>query len=152
MKFIEDSTNSMTKLKSAAKAQMIEDLMEFFASKYGAEKAHMMRWGKGEKSKTTEIGVIGGTVVFNNEEFELPFGIDVTVKEYRPHSGPKKDYDAFDIRAAWDEYDAKVEADAIKKAEQEAKKTEKIEKDKAKREAEKKLREQEDELPGMEEF
>lgn len=152
MNFVENSDNTMKKVKTIAKEQMLEFLISKLREEFGDESTNMMRWGKGEKSKTTEIGTIGGTVEYEGETYELIFGINATVKEYRPYSGPKKDYNAFDVRAAWDEFNEKAESDAAKAKDAEEKKAKKIEKDNAKREAQKKLRETEDTFAGLDEF
>lgn len=152
MRFEETKENTMSKIKSAAKAEMTARLIKALEAEFGEGKAKMMRWGASEKSMKNEIGVCAGAVVFEGEEFPLVLSVDCSVKEYRAHSGPKRDYSAFDLEAAWNEYDEKVEADAQKAKDSAEKKAKKIEKDKARREAEKALREKEETPAGIQEF
>ncbi len=152
MKFEETKVNTMSKIKSAAKAEMTARLIKALEAEFGEGKAKMMRWGASKKSMKNEIGVCAGTVVFEGEEFPLILSVDCSVKEYRAHSGPKKDYSAFDLETAWNEYDEKVEADAQKAKDSAEKKAKKIEKDNARREKEKSLREQDDKPAGIQDF
>lgn len=128
-------------VKTMAKAQVMEDIINFLAEKYGADNAKMVRFGT-STSKKNEIGVrIDSVETENFEVNEMVVTVNVTAKEPVNRKTAKKTYVAFDFDAAAEEYDEYIIDKNTKAAEKAKVKEEKIAKDtaarKAKAEAEK---------------
>ena len=132
---------TVTAVKTIAKAQVMEDIMNFLIEKYGEENAKMVRFGT-STSKKNEIGVRFDSVETEDGEVnDMVVTVNVTAKEPANRKSAKKTYVAFDFDAAADEYDEYIIDKNTKAAEKAKTKEEKIAKDtaarKAKAEAEK---------------
>lgn len=128
-------------VKTMAKAQVMEDIINFLAEKYGADNAKMVRFGT-STSKKNEIGVrIDSVETENFEVNEMVVTVNVTAKEPVNRKTAKKTYVAFNFDSAAEEYDEYIIDKNTKAAEKAKTKEEKIAKDtaarKAKAEAEK---------------
>lgn len=122
-------------VKTMAKAQVMEDIINFLAEKYGADNAKMVRFGT-STSKKNEIGVrIDSVETENFEVNEMVVTVNVTAKEPVNRKTAKKTYVAFDFNAAADEYDEYIIDKNTKAAEKAKTKEEKIAKDTAARKA-----------------
>lgn len=126
---------TVTATKAQAKAQIMEDIMNFLIDKYGEDNAKMIRFGT-STSKKNEIGVRIGTVETEDGEVnDMVVTINATAKEPVNRKTDKKTYTAFDFDAAVSEYKIYC-IDRDTKAANKAKvKEEKIAKDTAARKA-----------------
>lgn len=132
---------TVTAVKTMAKTQVMEDIMDFLIGKYGADNAKMVRFGT-STSKKNEIGVRVERVEAGIDEVnDMVVTVNVTAKEPANRKSAKKTYVAFDFDAAAEEYDEYIIDKNTKAAEKAKTKEEKIAKDtaarKAKAEAEK---------------
>lgn len=122
-------------VKTMAKAQVMEDIINFLAEKYGADNAKMVRFGT-PTSKKNEIGVrIDSVETENFEVNDMVVTVNVTAKEPANRKSAKKTYVAFDFDAAAEEYDEYIIDKNTKAAEKAKTKEEKIAKDTAARKA-----------------
>jgi len=126
-----EMTNS--KVKAAAKSEMIEFLIEALVDKFGENAVGMVRTVSPAGAGTNEIGVVVGNVDKGGETLPLVLTINATVKEFENRSTAKKTYAAYDFASARQCYDNYVADKADKDADKAKKKAEKIEKDTAAR-------------------
>lgn len=128
---------TVTAVKTMAKAQVMEDIMNFLIEKYGEENAKMVRFGT-STSKKNEIGVRFDSVETEDGEVnDMVVTVNVTAKEPANRKSAKKTYVAFDFDAAVSEYNTYLIDKNTKAAEKAKAKTkeEKIAKDTAARKA-----------------
>lgn len=126
---------TVTAVKTMAKAQVMEDIINFLAEKYGADNAKMLRFGT-STSKKNEIGVrIDSVATEIGEVNEMVLTVNVTAKEPANRKSAKKTYVAFDFDAAAEEYKEYIIDKNTKAAEKAKVKEEKIAKDTAARKA-----------------
>ena len=95
---------TVTAVKTIAKTQIMEDIMNFLIEKYGEENAKMVRFGT-STSKKNEIGVRFDSVETEDGEVnDMVVTINATAKEPANRKTDKKTYTAFDFDAAAEEY------------------------------------------------
>jgi hypothetical protein len=133
MNYTLDNNTSVTKVKAAAKADMINLLIETLVEKFGEDAVGMVRTVSPAGAGTNEIGVVVGNVDKGGETLPLVLTINATVKEFENRSTAKKAYTAYDFAAARQCYDNYISDKADKDADKAKKKAEKIEKDTAAR-------------------
>lgn len=121
------------KVKAAAKADMVNLLIETLVEKFGEDAVGMVRTVSPAGAGTNEIGVVVGNVDKGGETLPLVLTINATVKEFENRSTAKKTYAAYDFASARQCYDNYISDKADKDADKAKKKAEKIEKDTAAR-------------------
>lgn len=120
--------NTLSKVKAAAKADLIAMFTEFLEEKLGAENVRMVELSGASPKR--ELGFRFGEVVVDGDTVPISATINPTVKEFTDHTSDKgKQYITFDFDMAANAYDtyllnkaAKAEAAAKIKAENIAKK------------------------------
>lgn len=122
-----EMTNS--KIKATAKAEIMADIIEFLATKYGEENVGYVRTG-GDTSKSNYVAVKFADVDKNGEVLTLCVGVDASVKEFETRDTAKRHYEAFSFEDARAEYEAWVIEKEEKAAEAAAKKEKAIAKTK----------------------
>lgn len=123
MNYTLDNNTSVTKIKTAAKADMVAFIMEKLAEAFGEDSVAMVRTGG--TTKTNEIGVVIGSVDKNGEALPLVMTINPAVKEFESRSTAKKVYTAFDFAEAKAAYENYL-ADKAEKATDKAKATSEV--------------------------
>lgn len=123
--------NTNAKIKSAAKADLIELFIQFLKKEFGDENVAMLRTGG--MTKTNEIGVKIGTVDINGEENYIVATLNPTIKEFEDRKTAKKTYTAFDFEQAAEEYENYLSEKAEKAATAKKVKEENIARDAARR-------------------
>jgi hypothetical protein len=132
--FVEDKSNSMTKVKAQMKEEMMEYIIECLIEKYGIENCSYVRNGNGE-SKTKEFAVRTSTIDVAGETFEGVVCINATAKDYRERVTAKGQvHEPYNFNIAREEYNIYVEEKTTKKEKADADKKKKIAKDKEQRE------------------
>ena len=122
---------TVTAVKTIAKAQVMEDIMNFLIEKYGEENAKMVRFGT-STSKKNEIGVRFDSVETEDGEVnDMVVTVNVTAKEPANRKSAKKTYVAFDFDAAVSEYNTYLIDKNTKEAEKKAAKEKAIAKKKS---------------------
>lgn len=122
---------TITATKAQAKAQIMEDIMNFLIDKYGEDNAKMIRFGT-STSKKNEIGVRIGTVETEDGEVnDMVVTINATAKEPVNRKTDKKTYVAFDFDAAVSEYNTYLIDKNTKETEKKAAKEKAIAKKKS---------------------
>lgn len=91
---------TMTKVKAAMKATVMEEVISFLREKYGDDNVAMVR----DKKKNT-IGVRIGNIKDGTGEHEGCVTIDVSAKEYTNRKTASKSYEMFDFDKTKKEYD-----------------------------------------------
>lgn len=109
-----------SKVKTTAKADIMEMLKEFFSEKFGAEKVRMVRTGN--QSKSNDLAIQFGEVDVDGEKLPMTFTINPVVKDYVDGKTAKTSYVAFDFEGAADAYDAHIAQQAEKAAKAKASK------------------------------
>ena len=131
--FVEDKSNSITKVKAQMKAEIMNYIIKCLISKYGEENCSYVRNGNGQ-SKTKEFAVRCGTVEAGGEEYEGVVCINASAKDYREHTSDKgKVYTPFEFNVMREEFEIYLEERATKEADSKSKKEKKIAKDSAAR-------------------
>lgn len=134
MNFEVSKDNTVTKIKSKAKAELTEMFLEFLKEKLGDENVRMVRTGNA--SKTNEIGFCFGSVKDGNNEYPICATFSPTVKDFVEKKTKNKVTDPFDLEEygkAYDDYiidkenKANEKKESVKKATKETKKEIKIE-------------------------
>lgn len=118
---------SATEVKNAARAEVFEKMMNFFANEYGEDNISLIG--------SNELAICVGTrndAVGNGREVCVV--LKPTAKDYENRVTTKKTFAAFDRAAAVKEYEIACAEKADKAVEKAVKKAEKIAKDKAARE------------------
>lgn len=111
---------TVTAVKTIAKTQIMEDIMNFLIEKYGEENAKMVRFGT-STSKKNEIGVRFDSVETEDGEVnDMVVTINATAKEPANRKTDKKTYTAFDFDAAVSEYNTYLIDKNTKEAEKKA--------------------------------
>lgn len=95
---------SNAKVKTAAKSDIINELISLLSERYGDDSVAMIRTKSGQ-SYTNEIGVIVGTVDKNGDELPLIVTINPVVKEFETRKTAKKSYVPFDFAEAKGNYE-----------------------------------------------
>lgn len=126
---------TITSVKTEAKNQFTNMLIEMLQEKFGEDNVKMVRTGA--TSKANEIGIRVGTVTEGGYEMPLVITMKPAVKEFKDRSTARKTYTAFDFDKAAQDYDDYLTEKATKKANSERAKTEKIARDTAQRAKEK---------------
>ena len=127
--FVESKEMTITKIKSAAKSEVMDYITECLVSKYGENNVGLVRTGNGQ-SKTKELAVRIGEVEAGDETFELCVCVNASGKEYREHTSDKgKVYTPFEFNIMREEYEIYIEERATKAADSASKKAKKIAKD-----------------------
>lgn len=133
-KFIENRENSITKVKTQMKEEVMEYIIECLIEKYGIENCGYVRNGNGQ-SKTKEYAVRTGIVEANGEEYESVVCINASAKDYREHTSDKgKVYTPYEFNIMRELYETYLEEKASKDSDKKLKKEKKIAKDKEQRE------------------
>lgn len=135
MNYTLDNNTSVTKVKAAAKVDMVNFLIEALVKEFGEDAVGMVRTVSPAGAGTNEIGVVVGNVDKSGETLPLVLTINATVKEFENRSTAKKTYAAYDFASARQCYDNYISDKADKDADKAKKKAEKIEKDTAARKA-----------------
>lgn len=96
--------NTISKIKTDVKAQLVQEFLEFLTQKYGEDSVSLIRTGN--SSKTNEIGFIIDEVENENGEVNsIVATINPTIKEFANRKTAKKVYEAFDFAAAKQEHE-----------------------------------------------
>lgn len=128
--FVEDKSNSMTKVKAQMKEEMMEYIIECLIEKYGIENCSYVRNGNGE-SKTKEFAVRTSTIDVAGETFEGVVCINATAKDYRERVTAKGQvHEPYNFNIAREEYNIYLGEREAKAKDNKAKKDKKIAKDK----------------------
>lgn len=132
--FVEDKSNSMTKVKAQMKTEVMDYIIECLEQKYGVEHGSYVRNGNGE-SKTKEYAIRIGNVDVGGETYEAVVCINASAKDYRERVTAKGQvHEPYNFNIAREEYNIYVEEKATKKEKAESDKKKKIAKDKELRE------------------
>lgn len=131
--YVETKENTMSKIKTQIKADVMEYIIQCLIDKYGEENCSYVRNGNGQ-SKTKEFAVRTSTIEANGEEHEGVVCINAIAKDYREHTSDKgKVFPAYAFNVMREEYEIYLEGKATKAADAADKKTKKIAKDTAAR-------------------
>lgn len=131
--YVETKEMTITKIKAAGKAEVIDYIAECLMSKYGEDNVGLVRTGNGQ-SKTKELAVRIGEVEVGDNTYELCVCINASGKEYREHTSDKgKVYTPFEFNVMREEFEIYLEERATKEADSKSKKEKKIAKDSAAR-------------------
>lgn len=131
----ETNTCTPTKIKQAAKAEVMNYIEECLKSRYGEENVGYVRTGNGE-SKTKELAVLIGTVEVAGEDLPMTVCVNATGKNYRDITTAKGTLNpVFSFGIAREEYEMYIEEKVSKAKTAAESKTKKIAKDKAARES-----------------
>ena len=127
--FVEDKSNSITKVKAQMKAEIMNYIIECLISKYGEENCSYVRNGNGQ-SKTKEFAVRCGTIEAGGEEYEGVVCINASAKDYREHTSDKgKVYSPYEFNVMREEFSIYLDEKNAKAADAATKKSKKIAKD-----------------------
>ena len=131
--YVETKENTMSKIKTQMKADVMEYIIQCLIDKYGEENCSYVRNGNGQ-SKTKEFAVRTSTIEANGEEHEGVVCINAIAKDYREHTSDKgKIYSPYNFNVMREEYEIYVEERNEKKETQRQNKEKKIAKDNATR-------------------
>lgn len=131
--YVETKENTMSKIKTQMKADVMEYIIQCLIDKYGEENCSYVRNGNGQ-SKTKEFAVRTSTIEANGEEHEGVVCINAIAKDYREHTSDKgKVFPAYVFNVMREEYEIYVEERNEKKETQRQNKEKKIAKDNATR-------------------
>lgn len=114
MNFTQTTEMKATNIKAAAKAEVLNTIIEALKTVYGDENVQMVRHGSGD-SKTNEIGVLLGTVTNGTGIHDMVVTVGATAKEYDTRKTKSRVYEAFNFEAAVNEYNEYVENKAVGK-------------------------------------
>lgn len=127
--FVESKEMTITKIKAAAKAEIMDYIEECLISKYGEGNVGYVREGNGQ-SKTKVLAVRIGNVEVGDESYEQCVCVNGSGKDYREHTSDKgKVYVPFQFNVLREEYEIYLEEKAAKAADAATKKSKKIAKD-----------------------
>ena len=126
---------TVTSVKTDARNQFTEMIIEMLKEKFGEDNVKMVRTGG--TSKANEIGVKIGSVTEGGFEMPLVMTMKPSVREFKDRTTARKTYTAFDFERAAQDYDDYLTEKATKKANSERAKAEKIARDTAQRTKEK---------------
>ena len=133
--YIEDRNTSITKVKAAMKADVMDYIIECLIAKYGEENCGYVRNGNGD-SKVKEYAVRIGTVDAEGEEYPCVVCVNASAKDYREHTSDKgKVYSAYEFNIMRELYEEYLEEKAEKAATAKKNKEKKIAVDEARRAA-----------------
>lgn len=113
--FTYTQTNDFTvsKVKAAAKADVMTILTSFLKEKFGEENVKMTRNGK-STSPSNDLAVRFGTVDVDGEKVPICFTVSCPIKEYVDRQTAKTSYIAFDFDEAAKNYENHLIAQANK--------------------------------------
>lgn len=120
-------TNTITKAKTAVKADMTKLFYDFLVEKYGEDSVSMVRTGS--SSPVNEICAMVEEADTDGKIYPICITVNPTVKDWVPRVGTKKTFEAFDFFEAQSAYDDYMTEKADKEADKKKKKEEKIAKD-----------------------
>jgi hypothetical protein len=130
----ETNTVTPTKIKAAAKQEVMDYLTECLKERYGEDNVGFVRVGNGQ-SKTKELAIRMGIVEAGGEECEMCVTMNVTGKDYRDRTTSKGDIcPAFNFNIMTEEYNIYLGEKEAKAKDAKTKKDKKIAKDKEQRE------------------
>lgn len=110
----ESSSATYTKIKAAAKAEVMDYIEECLKAKYGEDKVGYVRTGNGE-SKTKELAVLIGAVEVAGEDCPMTVCVNATGKNYRDITNSKGAVSpTFNFNVAREEYEIYLEEKAQK--------------------------------------
>jgi hypothetical protein len=126
---------TVTKIKNAIKANLLDDFEQFLIQKYGENAVGMVRYGSTPKN---ELAFIVGSVDDDGFEHDVVATVNPTVKDWKEKKTKSRTTDAFDFEQYKADYDDYLTDKATKQAESKAKKNVKSakEQEKAERKAE----------------
>lgn len=128
-----DKTTTLTKVKAAARAEVMEVIMAALIANYGEDNVGMIRTGSGNSEKN-DLGIRVGTVTEGSEVYDLCVSTNASAKEPMDRKTAKKSYAAFDFEAARNAYESYLIDKAASEKEKAEKKEKKIAADTKRRE------------------
>lgn len=126
---------TVTKIKNAIKANLLNDFEQFLVQKYGENAVGMVRYGSTPKN---ELAFIAGSVEDDGFEYDVVATVNPTVKDWKEKKTKSRTTAAFDFEQYKTDYDDYLTDKATKQAESKTKKNVKSakEQEKAERKAE----------------
>lgn len=126
---------TVTKIKNAIKANLLDDFEQFLIQKYGENAVGMVRYGSTPKN---ELAFVVGSIDDDGFEYDVVATVNPTVKDWKEKKTKSRTTDAFDFEQYKKDYDDYLTDKATKQAESNARKNVKSakEQEKAERKAE----------------
>ena len=122
---------TVTKIKNAIKANLLNDFEQFLIQKYGDNAVGMVRYGSTPKN---ELAFIVGSVDDDGFEHDVVATVNPTVKDWKEKKTKSRTTDAFDFEQYKADYDNYLTDKATKQAESNARKNVKSAKEQEKSE------------------
>ena len=122
---------TVTKIKNAIKANLLNDFEQFLIQKYGENSVGMVRYGSTPKN---ELAFVLGTIEDDGFEYDVVATINPTVKDWKEKKTKSRTTDAFDFEQYKADYDNYLTEKATKQAESKVRRNVKSEKEQAKAE------------------
>lgn len=123
-KYVINKETTPTTVKNSVKAEVTDVIIAALKATYGEDNVFFVRTGNGE-SKKNELAVITGMADVDGTEVPVCATVNASAKDPVERVGVKKTFEAFDIYAAKEAYEAYLEEKAEKEAEKAAKKAKK---------------------------
>lgn len=126
---------TVTKIKNAIKANLLDEFEQFLIQKYGDNAVGMVRYGSTPKN---ELAFIVGSIDDDGFEYDVVATVNPTVKDWKEKKTKSRTTDAFDFEQYKADYDNYLTEKATKQAESNVRKNVKSakEQEKAERKAE----------------
>ena len=122
---------TVTKIKNAIKANLLNDFEQFLIQKYGENAVGMVRYGSTPKN---ELAFIVGSIEEDGFEYDVVATVNPTVKDWKEKKTKSRTTEAFDFEQYKADYDDYLTEKATKQAESKARRNVKSEKEQAKAE------------------
>mgnify|MGYP003443664100 FL=1 len=110
---------TVTKIKNAIRANLLNDFEQFLIQKYGENAVGMVRYGSTPKN---ELAFIVGSVDDDGFEYDVVATVNPTVKDWKEKKTKSRTTDAFDFEQYKADYDDYLTEKATKQAESNARK------------------------------